>query len=108
MLALLVYLVLPVALLPTAKSCAHLALSAVGGGQEIGPKAHAVTATLLLALCAGIALRVKDVASVIGVLGGLLASSIMFLFPALIFRRLLWPTQPRYFRWPVLIAIMFF
>jgi len=108
MLALLVYLVLPVALLPTAKSCAHLALSATGGGQEIGPKAHAVSATLLLAFCTGIALRVKDVASVIGILGGLLASSIMFLFPALIFRRLLWPTQPRYFRWPVLIAIMFF
>lgn len=108
MLALLVYFVLPVSILPTAKSCGQLALRVVGSEQEVGPKTHAASATILLASCTGIALRVRDVASVLGLLGGLLASSIMFVFPAIIYRFLLWPTQPRYFRWPVLLAILFF
>eukprot|EP00418_Pyrodinium_bahamense_P098709 CAMPEP_0179031558 /NCGR_PEP_ID=MMETSP0796-20121207/11132_1 /TAXON_ID=73915 /ORGANISM="Pyrodinium bahamense, Strain pbaha01" /LENGTH=495 /DNA_ID=CAMNT_0020727753 /DNA_START=17 /DNA_END=1504 /DNA_ORIENTATION=- len=108
MLALIVYFVLPVALLPTAKSCAQLILSAGGFGRQVGRKTHAASATLLLALCTGIALRVADVASVVGLLGGLLASSLMFWFPALVFRYLVWPTQPRVFRLPVLLVIVFF
>lgn len=109
MLALIVYLVLPVALLPTAKSTAQLLLSAAGAKTaEIGPKTHGLSATLLLLCCTGIATKVSNVASVLGVLGGLLASSLMFWFPALVFRLLLWPTQPRLFRGYVLFAIVLF
>jgi len=109
MLSLVVYLVLPVSILPTAKSGAQLILRLCGHRTaEISGKAHAMSATLLLCGCTTIALLVSDVAAVIGVLGGVLASSLMFWFPALVFWKLLWPTQPRFARGPALAAIVFF
>jgi len=109
MLALIVYLVLPVALLPTAKSGAQLLLAAAGASRsEVGPNVHRFSATLLLAFCTFVAIKVSNVASVIGLLGGLLASSLMFWFPAVVYRLLLWPTQPQIFRGPVLGAIVLF
>jgi amino acid permease len=107
MLAIIVYCVLPLATLPTAKSIAQLLLAAVGSRRQVSPTLHAVSATLVLALCTATALKVSDVASVIGVVGGLLASSLCFWFPAIIFRKLLWPIQPMIFRWPVLLVILF-
>jgi len=109
MLALIVYLVLPVALLPTAKSGAQLLLAAAGASRgEVGPRVHRLSATLLLTFCTFIAAKVSNVASVIGLLGGLLASSLMFWFPAVVYRLLLWPTQPHIFRGPVLSSIVLF
>merc|ERR1712051_267876 len=109
MLAIIVYLVLPVALLPTAKSGAQLIYSLLGkGSEEVGSLAHAVSATFLLAVCTTVALNVADVASVIGILGGIFASSLMFWFPAVVFRLLLWPTQPALFRAPVLLILVLF
>jgi len=109
MLALIVYLVLPVALLPTAKSGAQLVLSITKNAQEeVGRKLHAVSATVLLASCTLIAANVQNVASVIGILGGLLAASLMFWFPAIVYRWLLWPTQPQFIRGAVLCSLLFF
>lgn len=109
MLAIIVYLVLPVALLPTAQSGSRMLLSLVSGRRrEVSPTVHAISATTLLCACTLVALKVSNVASVIGVLGGLLAASLMFTFPAIAFRCLLWPTMPRSFRWPCLCAIMGF
>jgi len=108
MLAIIVYCVLPLATLPTAKSIAQLLLAAVGSRRQVSPTLHAVSATLVLALCTATALKVSDVASVIGVVGGLLASSLCFWFPAIIFRKLLWPMQPAIFRWPILLVLCFF
>jgi len=107
MLAIIVYCVLPVATLPTAKSVAQLLLSAIGSNRQISPTLHAVSATLVLALCTATAFKVSDVASVIGIVGGLLASSLTFWFPAIIFWKLLWPMQPKIFRWPVFLMIIF-
>merc|ERR1712051_375276 len=105
----LAVIVLPVALLPTAKSGAQLILSTFWGEDaEVGPRVHAFSATILLAACTVIALEVADVAAVIGILGGLFASSLIFWFPAVVFRLLLWPTQPALFRGPVLTALVVF
>merc|ERR1712217_619720 len=79
MLALIVYLVLPVALMPTSKSTAQLVLSMTGAkSAEVGPKLHALSATCLLACCTCVALNVASVASVLGVLGGLLAHPVCY------------------------------
>jgi amino acid permease len=107
MLALIVYLVLPVAAMPTAKSAAQFILSVLGRDTTVGPKTHKVSATVLMLFCATIASLVSDVSSVIGVLGGILASSLMFWFPAVVFKSLLWPTQPHYIRWFVMFCIVF-
>lgn len=107
MLAIIVYCVLPVATLPTAKSVAQLLLSAMGSKRQVSGMLHAVSATLVLALCTATALKVSNVASVVGVLGGLIASSLCFWFPAIIFWKLLWPMQPKMFRWPVLLVMLF-
>merc|ERR1711935_439889 len=78
MLSLIVYFCLPVALLPTAKSGAQLLSSVVFGSySEISRKMHMFSATCLLVICTTIAINVADVASVLGILGGLLASSLM-------------------------------
>lgn len=109
MLALIVYLVLPVSCLPTAKSGAQLLFKSMGHSTaEVGPKAHAVSATVLLVCCMFVSLKVTNVAAVLGFLGGLLASSLMFWFPAAIFWLLLWPTQPRYVRSLVLLLLVLF
>mmetsp|Transcript_84746 Transcript_84746/g.168307 ORF Transcript_84746/g.168307 Transcript_84746/m.168307 type:complete len:496 (+) Transcript_84746:49-1536(+) len=106
MLAIIVYCVLPLATLPTAKSVAQILLSLVGSRRHVSGTLHAVCATIVLALCTATALKVSDVASVLGVVGGLLASSLLFWFPAIIFWKLLWPMQPKMFRWPVLLLLL--
>lgn len=109
MLSLIVYFCLPVALLPTAKSGAQLLSSCFFGSYgRVSPRVHALSATCLLVTCTCIATQVADVASVLGILGGLLASSLMFWFPAIVLRWLLWPTQPQVVRGAVLLTLLFF
>lgn len=111
MLSLICYFVLPVALLPTSKSLAQLLLQLggrTGPRRTVGRGLHITSATCLLVGCTGLALIFKDVTVVIGILGGVIASSLMFWFPALVFWKLLWPVQPTCFRLPVLLAMLFF
>eukprot|EP00928_Gymnodinium_smaydae_P097335 TRINITY_DN879_c0_g1_i1.p1 TRINITY_DN879_c0_g1~~TRINITY_DN879_c0_g1_i1.p1 ORF type:complete len:566 (-),score=59.65 TRINITY_DN879_c0_g1_i1:240-1937(-) len=121
-LSLTVYLVLPVALLPTSKSLAQLVVLAFRNesadatrarsvsvdNNVVGHWLHKICATLLLTCCTVVASQVSNVAMVVGILGGLFASALMFLFPAIIFYILLWPNMPRLFRWPVLIVTFTF
>lgn len=107
MLALLVYLVLPVACFPTARSGAQLFFAAVGRRvAEVGPVAHASSATVLILAAMCVARSVRNVASVLEFLGGQLAASLMFWFPAVVYRLLLWSTQPRVFRGFVLLVLV--
>lgn len=111
MLSFVVYFVLPVALLPTSKSCAQIILQAFGGGDSQTPLSrslHISSSTILLVGCTGLAITFEDVSDVIGVLGGFLASSLMFWFPALVFWKLLWRVQPRFLRYPVLSIMLVF
>merc|ERR1719223_974327 len=59
MLAIIVYCVLPVATLPTAKSVAQLLLSAIGSNRQVSGMLHAVSATLVLSFCTATALKVS-------------------------------------------------
>lgn len=108
MLAITVYFVIPVALSPAAKSCAQLVLSATGQDRPVGRVLHIFSCTLVLGACTGIAVATSDIASVVGILGGLIASTVMFWFPAIIYWFALWPTQPPICRYVVLAAILFF
>jgi sodium-coupled neutral amino acid transporter 11 len=109
MLAIIVYFVMPVSLLPASKSCAQLVLSAVAGeDRSVSRTWHMIGSTLCLGACTAIAITTDDVAFVMGVLGGLLATSVMFTFPAIIYWIALWPTQPPYIRHIVLIALVGF
>merc|ERR1712228_458422 len=115
MLAVTVYFVLPVALNPATKSFLQivrlLCLSRTRCGERWATATgilHATAATFLLGVCVVIALITDDIAVVVGILGGLLASSVMFWFPAFIFWRMLWPAQPRLFRAPVLASLLCF
>jgi amino acid permease len=110
MLALACYLVLPVALFPTSKSCAQLVLQVRGRSEPtrtVGRVLHISTATLLLAIITTLAIAITDVTVVLGVLGGVIASSLMFWFPALVYWKFLWPTQPRCVRLPILLSLLF-
>lgn len=107
MLSIIVYFVLPVTILPAAKSGAQILQSLRGRSEEDVPAfIHACSATCLLLCCTFVALNVADVASVIGVLGGLFAASLMFWFPLCVYRFLLWPTQPGIFRKPVFFCLV--
>lgn len=108
-LSLIVYLVLPVALLPTSKSFAQLVLLVSGAdSNKVSRLLHRFSATLLLGCCTLVAAAISNVAFVVGILGGLLATSLMFWFPAVILYNFLWPVMPRLFRGPVLLAIIVF
>merc|ERR1712039_6273 len=90
-------------------SCAQLVLATFGyRRKKVTRRMHALSATLLMTFCTCMAVHVADVASVLGLVGGFLASSLMYWFPALIFSLLLWPAQPRLFRLPVLLALIVF
>lgn len=110
MLAITVYFVIPVALSPASKSCAQLVLSATSSGNNVSVSRplHIFSSTLCLGACTAIAVATDDIASVIGILGGLLATSVMFWFPAIIYWIALWPTQPPICRHVVLASIVFF
>mmetsp|Transcript_54883 Transcript_54883/g.101565 ORF Transcript_54883/g.101565 Transcript_54883/m.101565 type:complete len:375 (+) Transcript_54883:117-1241(+) len=109
MLGIIVFIGLPVCMLPTAKSVSQLILRAFGGEvTSAAGKMHKLCATVLLIGTTSVALIVEDVASVIGPLGGLLATSLMFWFPAIVFRKLLWPTQPQYIRTLLFLAMLSF
>eukprot|EP00931_Biecheleriopsis_adriatica_P062940 TRINITY_DN38039_c0_g1_i1.p1 TRINITY_DN38039_c0_g1~~TRINITY_DN38039_c0_g1_i1.p1 ORF type:complete len:533 (-),score=44.25 TRINITY_DN38039_c0_g1_i1:68-1435(-) len=105
-LSLIMYLVLPVALLPASKSFAQLVLLASGAQTyNVSRLLHGLSATVLLGCCTTVAVAVSDVGTVIGILGGLFATSLMFWFPAVILYRFLWPLMPRLFRVPILLAL---
>jgi len=115
MLAVTVYFVLPVALNPATNSFLQIVRlicpgwgRCEGRGTIAAQALYAAAATLLLGACVTIAMITNNVAAVLGILGGLLASSVMFWFPALVFWWMLWPAQPRLFRAPVLVSLVFF
>jgi len=108
LLSIIVFLVLPVALFPTAKSGAQLFISLFSKNTEVSPVVQAGASTTLLVVCCLVAIQVTDVAFVVGILGGLFASALMFGFPAIVFRNLLWPTMPKLFRCPSLFMICLF
>lgn len=110
LLSITVYFVLPVALSPAAKSCAQLVLSALPGGRNrtVSRPLHLFSTTLCLATCTGIAVATSDISAVINILGGILATSVMFWFPAFVYYCILWPTQPRCVRYLVLGSMLIF
>mmetsp|Transcript_69873 Transcript_69873/g.167721 ORF Transcript_69873/g.167721 Transcript_69873/m.167721 type:complete len:528 (+) Transcript_69873:163-1746(+) len=108
MLGIIVFIGLPVCMLPTAKSVAQLLLRSLGRTTTVSSRTHRACASILLILVTCVAMVVSDVAAVIGPLGGLLATSLMFWFPAIVYRKLLWPTQPRSMRGVLLAAMVFF
>jgi len=65
---------------------------------ERRPLLFAVLATLILALATAGAAVLTDVAKVISIVGGSLTTLQMFWLPALIYRKVLYPTQPPVFR----------
>jgi len=76
--------------------------------MEVSKPLHIFSATMCLGLCTAIALATDNIANVIGVLGGLLATTIMFWFPAFIYWSALWPTQPYYLRYVVIVTLITF
>jgi len=83
---------------------------ATGGKQREAPESplqHAVLATVLLAVSTVGAIRFQNVATVLGLLGGSLATLQMFWLPAVVYRQVLWPTQPKVFRMVVLCCLIF-
>lgn len=73
---------------------------------EERPFLFAVLATAVLAASTVGAVFLKDVAKVIGIVGGSLTTLQMFWLPALIYYRLLYPTQPKFFRKVVMSSMI--
>jgi len=63
------------------------------------PKAmHYVYVSILLALCCFFGTALQNVALLIGIMGGSFATALMFIFPAIIYKKILWPTQKSFCR----------
>jgi amino acid permease len=110
LLSISMYFVIPLALQPASKSCAQIFLSFSSRGEhrEVSRALHICSSTFCLCMCTGVAVGTNDISSVIGVLGGVLATSVMFWFPLVIYVIALWPTQPRCCRHAVAASICFF
>lgn len=77
-----------------------VAIATRGKKQQADPSAfgHALLATFMLGIATVSAIKLTDVAAVISALGGSLTTLQMFWLPALVYRKVAWPTQPAVFR----------
>lgn len=105
LLAFSIYFVIPVAANPTSASLSQLLTRLAGGQRSQRSGSRPVSATVVMICCTVIAIAFTDVAQLIGVFAGFIATSIMFWFPAIIYKRVLWPVQPRCMR-VVIVAIL--
>jgi amino acid permease len=97
--------VIPVAANPTSASLSQLLTRLAGGQRSERGGSRPVSATVVMICCTLIAIAFTDVAKLIGVFAGFIATSIMFWFPAVIYVRILWPVQPRFMR-AIVVAIL--
>eukprot|EP00397_Hematodinium_sp_SG-2012_P024199 GEMP01025195.1.p1 GENE.GEMP01025195.1~~GEMP01025195.1.p1 ORF type:complete len:478 (+),score=59.96 GEMP01025195.1:123-1556(+) len=69
---------------------------------------HIAIVTVVLCITTTLGACLKDVATLIGIMGGSFATILMFLIPAVVYWRILWRTQPRSVRQMVIgyLAVM--
>jgi len=107
LLAISIYFVLPVAAMPTSASMSQLLARLAGGRrQERSGGARPVSATVVMVCCTMIAMAFTDVAKLIGIFGGFVATLIMFWFPAVIYRKVLYPVQPKSMRRVIMTVLV--
>jgi len=110
MLSLVCYLGIPLNIASAVQGMKNLWVAAVTGGREQkakeSPLTHGLLASVLLSAACWGALQLTNVASIISLVGGSLTTLQMFWLPAFIYWRLVYPTQPVFFRRLVLASFL--
>jgi len=108
MLAICLYCVTPVVCLPASNAVYKLYAKARGLPSSAKPSAlaHSFCATCVLTTTTVTAVLCSNVASLIGIIGSFCATNLMFVFPAIIFTKVLWPVQPRCIRTVVIFVLV--
>jgi amino acid permease len=101
MMAIVCWVGIPMNSGPTAESLQKL----FTGGMD-RPALHAALATVVLVGATGMAIVLRNVATVISIVGGSLTTLQMFWLPCLIYIKILYPSQPRIFRRIIVVLLL--
>jgi len=102
LLAVVCFVGLTLNMTPCVQAARNLSTAAASFGHDLEAKEskgmHALLATVVLATATVGGIHLLNAATVIGLLGGSLTTLQMFWMPAIVYRQLVWQTQPKTFR----------